>query len=60
MDWEPLKIKRRSAEPSIFLSVRIPESTMKELDHLSAEANLSRNQLVNLLLTWALKNTELI
>lgn len=60
MEREPLTIKRRSAESSVFLSVRVPKSMMKELDTLSAEANLSRNHLINLLLTWALENTELI
>lgn len=60
MEWEPLKMKRRKAEESAFLSIRIPESLMKELDRISDEANLSRNHLIRILLTWAVENVELI
>ncbi|MBE6767746.1 MAG: ribbon-helix-helix protein, CopG family [Ruminococcaceae bacterium] len=39
-------------------SVRIREETVKNLDQLAKETNRSRNALINLLLDYALENSE--
>ena len=39
-------------------SVRIREETVKKLDQLAKETNRSRNALINLLLDYALENSE--
>ncbi len=39
-------------------SVRIKEETVKNLDQLAKETNRSRNALINLLLDYALENSE--
>jgi len=39
-------------------SVRIREETVKNMDQLAKETNRSRNALINLLLDYALENSE--
>ena len=39
-------------------SIRIKEETVESLDELSRESNRSRNELVNILLEYAIKNCE--
>lgn len=39
-------------------SIRIKEETVEGLDELSKSTNRSRNELVNILLDYALKNCE--
>lgn len=39
-------------------SIRIKEETVQKLDKLSAETNRSRNELINILLTFAIENSE--
>ena len=39
-------------------SVRIKEETVARLDNLSAETNRSRNELINILLDYAIENSE--
>ena len=40
-------------------SIRIKDETVAALDHLSKETNRSRNELINLLLDYALQNCEI-
>ena len=40
-------------------SVRLREETVTELDKISKESNRSRNELINLFLSHAVKNWEL-
>jgi len=40
-------------------SVRIKEETVSELDNLSKATNRSRNELINILLEYAIKNCEI-
>lgn len=47
---EPLKIKRRGEDGHKVITVRIREDTLKKLDKIAAEANYSRNELINLIL----------
>ncbi len=39
-------------------SVRIKEETVAKLENLSAETNRSRNELINLLIDFAIENCE--
>lgn len=59
---EPLIIKKkelRGEDGYKTFSIRIKEETVAELDRLSAESNRSRNELVNILLQYALKHCEI-
>ena len=59
MNNEPLKIKKRGEDGSKVITVRIREETLAELDRVSAEANYSRNELINLILSHGVKNIEI-
>ena len=39
-------------------SIRIKEETVANLDKLAQETNRSRNELINILLDYAIKNSE--
>ncbi len=39
-------------------SIRIKDETVDKLEHLSRETNRSRNELINILLDWAVDNSE--
>ncbi len=39
-------------------SIRIKDETVANLDKLSQETNRSRNELINILLDYAIKNSE--
>ena len=59
MDDNVLKIKRRGEDGYKVISVRIREETLAELDRIAAETNYSRNELINLLLSYGVKNVEI-
>ncbi len=40
-------------------SIRIKDETVRNLDALSAETNRSRNELINILLDYAIANCEI-
>ena len=40
-------------------SIRIKDETVKKLDYISSETNRSRNELINVLLEYAIKNCEI-
>lgn len=58
---EKLIIKKKSAKGEdgykVF-SIRIKDETVDNLDKLSKETNRSRNELINLLLDYAIDNCE--
>lgn len=54
-----LKIKRRGEDGYKVISVRIKEETLAELDRIAAETNYSRNELINLILSYGVKNIEI-
>jgi predicted transcriptional regulator len=39
-------------------SIRIKDETVDKLEQLSRETNRSRNELINILLDWAVDNSE--
>lgn len=59
MKGEPLKIKRRGEDGSRIITVRLREETLAELDRISAEVNISRNELINLILAHGVKTIEI-
>ncbi len=40
-------------------SIRIKDDTSKKLEELSKETNRSRNELINIMLDWAIENIEI-
>lgn len=59
MKKEPLKIKKRGEDGSRVITVRIREETLAALDRIAAEANYSRNELINLMLAHEVENIEI-
>ena len=59
MGKEPLKIKKRGEDGSKVITVRIREETLAALDRIAAEANYSRNELINLMLAYEVENIEI-
>lgn len=56
---EPLKIKKRGEDGTRIITVRIREETLAELDRIANESNYSRNELINLILAYGVKNIEI-
>ena len=59
MKNQPLKIKKRGDDGSRVITVRIREEILTALDKLAAEANYSRNELINLMLSHGIENVEI-
>lgn len=59
MSNEPLKIKKRGEDGNRIISVRIREEILSQLDKVAAESNYSRNELINLILDYGIRNIEL-
>ena len=58
---EKLIIKKKSLKGEDgykTFSIRIKEETVTELDELSKQTNRSRNELINILLDYAIENSE--
>ena len=58
---EKLIIKKKSLKGEDgykTFSIRIKEETVAELDELSKQTNRSRNELINILLDYAIDNSE--
>lgn len=56
MDSKPLKIKKRGEDGNRVITIRIREDTLSALDRIAAEANYSRNELINLILAHGVEN----
>lgn len=59
MKNDPLIIKKRGEDGNRIITVRIREDTLAELDRLAAESNRSRNELINIILAYGVKNIEI-
>lgn len=59
MKNEPLRIKKRADDGSRVITVRIREETLAALDRIANEANYSRNELINLLLSHGISNVQI-
>ena len=54
-----LKIKKRGEDGNKMISVRLREDILHQLDELSNETNYSRNELINIILEFGVKNIEI-
>lgn len=59
MAEEPLIIKKRGEDGNRVITVRIREDILSELDRLAAESNYSRNELINIILRYGIKNIKI-
>lgn len=59
MEKETLKLKKRGEDGSRVISLRIREDALAELDRLAGELNYSRNELINIILSYGVKNLEI-
>ena len=55
---EPLIIKKRE-DGNKIITVRIREDILAGLDRLANESNYSRNELINIILDYGVKNIEI-
>ena len=56
---EPLKIKKRGEDGNKVITVRIKEDILAEIDRIAKEINCSRNELINIILQYGIKNVEI-
>ena len=54
-----LKIKKRGEDGNKVISLRIKEEILQAIDRIAAESNYSRNELMNIMLQYALDNIEI-
>lgn len=59
MNDNPLKIKRRGDDGNRVITVRIRTDTLEALDKLAAQANYSRNELINIILRHGVDTIEI-
>lgn len=59
MASEPLKIKRKGEDGHRVITIRIREDTLESIDKIAAEANYSRNELINRMLEHGLEHIEI-
>lgn len=59
MKSEFLRIKKRGEDGNKVFSVRVREDTLAALDKIAAETNRSRNELINIILTYGVENLEI-
>lgn len=56
---EPLRLKRRGEDGNRVISVRLREDIIRELDRIAADTHFSRNELINVILAYGIKNIEI-
>ena len=56
---EPLLIKKLGEDGNKIITVRIREDILAGLDRLANESNYSRNELINIILDYGVKNIEI-
>ena len=60
---EKLKISRRSHlkgdDGHKILSIRVKDETVEKLDKIAFESNRSRNEIINIMLEFGIKNCEI-
>lgn len=59
MKNDTLVIKKRGEDGNRIITVRIKEDTLAQLDRIAAESNYSRNELINIILAYGVKNIEI-
>lgn len=56
---KPLIIKKKGDDGNRIISVRIREDILSGIDSLASESNRSRNEIINLILEYGLRNIEI-
>ena len=56
MKNEPLVIKKKGEDGYKIISARVKEETLSAIDKLATESNYSRNELINLILSYGVEN----
>lgn len=56
---KPLQLKRRGNDDHKLITVRITSTTLEKLDKLAADANRSRNEIINVILDYGVDNITL-
>ena len=59
MDNKTIKITKKGDDGHTNISLRLRNNILGELDNIVAKTNRSRNELINMLLEFAVKNCEL-
>ena len=59
MNNEPLKIRKRGEDGNKVITVRIKEEILSALDKIAGENNYSRNELINIMLEYGVKNIQI-
>lgn len=54
-----LKIRKRGEDGNKVISLRIREEILQAIDKIASESNYSRNELINIMLQYALENIEI-
>ena len=60
MNDKVLKIKKRGEDGNKIISVRIRDDILNDLDIIAKESNYSRNELINIILKYGIKNLKII
>jgi metal-responsive CopG/Arc/MetJ family transcriptional regulator len=53
---EPLVIKRRGEDGHKMITIRIKEDMLSDLDKMANDINCSRNELINTMISYGIKN----
>ncbi|MBQ8357216.1 MAG: ribbon-helix-helix protein, CopG family [Clostridia bacterium] len=56
---ENLVISKKSLQGHQILTIRISHEAVNELDEIAAVSNRSRNEIINILLDFAIKHAEI-
>lgn len=59
MNKESLIIKKKADDGYRVISVRVPNDILAQLDKLADETKHSRNEIINLMLNYGIKNIEI-
>jgi metal-responsive CopG/Arc/MetJ family transcriptional regulator len=59
MGRDTIVIKKRGEDGSKIITVRIREDILRALDSIATESNISRNELINILLKHGVENVEI-
>ena len=60
MTKQTIKINKKGEDGYKVISVRIKEGVLNKIDNISEESRRSRNEIINILLDFAIENTEII
>ncbi len=59
MEKNKIKISKKGDDGYKVISIRIKEKTLEFIEDISAQSNRSRNEVINILLENAVKETEI-